>query len=339
MDITPLLSNLAELHAHVGSSIAPHVLWHIANAEGYKLPKRDYHEFSNYVVLTQKRKMTLKEYLDEIYHPILDKLSSGTRALEKAVYETFSGAYRGGITLYELRGNPMKHNKEGEVDLDHAILAMLHGMERSLLEYPKLRAGIIFCLDRQFNLKQNTVIVEKAIKYAHRGVIGIDFSNYNKNGFHYKDYAALVKKARNHGLHVTAHTGETVDTNDMWECIESIAPERIGHGIKAAYDTDLMKEIAKRNIVLEVCPLSNLVTKAVKNIDEMKHIFSQFERYGVQFTINTDWPETIEGGHLDEQFIFLYEHGLLNKEQIKKAIQTAFQATFVPNERKTNLYL
>jgi hypothetical protein len=147
------------------------VYWHIAQSEGYKLVIRDYHEFVDFLVLSPEKKMTLKEYLDKVYHPVLDKLSSGSIALEKSTYETMSGAYRSNnITLLELRGNPMKHNRDGVVDLDHAIMAMLRGMERALLEYPKLRAGVIFCLDRQFPIEKNEIIVEKAIKYRSRGL-------------------------------------------------------------------------------------------------------------------------------------------------------------------------
>src|SRR3990167_10240925 len=243
MEIQDSLKHLPELHAHISSSIAPHVYWHIANSEGYKLPKRDYHEFVKHVVLSPNRKMSLKEYLDTIYHPILNKLSAGALALEKGVYETFGGAYRSNnITLYELRGNPMKHNREGEVDLDHAIMAMLRGMEKALLEYPKLRGGLIFCMDRQYSYEKNRIIVEKAIKYHNRGIIGIDFSNYNLTRFSFKEYKSLIEKAKKTGLRITAHSGETDDTNDIWECIEYIQPERIGHGIKAAYDKKLMEE-------------------------------------------------------------------------------------------------
>jgi len=341
MELQKLLNNLPELHAHIGSSIAPHVYWHIANSEGYKLPKRDYHEFVDHVVLSPDRKMTLKEYLDTIYHPILDKLSTGAIALEKGVYETFSGAYRANhITLYELRGNPMKHNREGEVDLDHAIMAMLRGMERALLEYPKMRAGLIFCLDRQFSFEHNQIIVEKAIKYRHRGVVGIDFSNYNKSGFHFKDYVGLVQKARDNGLKITAHSGETNDTNDMWECIDTINPDRIGHGVKAAYDKKLMKELATRKITLEVCPLSNLMTTAIKDDAEMSHILQTLFAEGVQFSINTDWPETIKDGHLKQQYKYILDRKMLTEEQIKQTIHWGFDATFIPmKENSTNLYL
>jgi len=341
METTTILQKLPELHAHISSSIAPSVYWHIANSEGYKLPKRDYHEFVEHVVLSPDRKMTLKEYLDTIYHPIFNKLAAGAIALEKGVYETFSGAYRSNsITLYELRGNPMKHNREGQVDLDHAIMAMIRGMERSLLEFPKLRAGLIFCLDRQFTLEQNTIIVEKAIKYRSRGVVGIDFANYNKTGFHFKDYTHLVQTARDNGLSITAHSGETDDTNDMWECIEAINPSRIGHGVKAAYDKKLMKELADRKITLEVCPLSNLMTKAVKDDREMTFILQTLLENGVQYSLNTDWPETVKDAHLAQQYQYVLDRKMITEEQAKQIIEWGFNASFIPmKESESNLYL
>jgi adenosine deaminase len=331
---------LTELHAHLAPSISPAIYWQIAHTEGYILPRRDYSEFEKYVQLSPDRKMTLKEYLDEIYHPLLDKLSSGSVAVEKAVYETMSGAHRANnITVMELRLNPMKHNHGGDVDLDHVIMATLRGMERALLEYSKLRAGIVFIMDRHFSFEKNAIIVEKAIKYSRRGVVGIDMANYNSDDFHYKDYRDLVKKARTAGLKITAHTGETLDTNDMWECLDALNPERIGHGIRAAYDQKLMDELVKRSTVLEVCPLSNVMTKAVKDAEEMKFILQTFVKNGVKFCINTDWPEAIKDAHLTKQFEFLREYNILTEKEIATAIATGFQATFVPKKPDTNLYL
>lgn len=336
-----LFGNMADLHAHIATSIPPSVYWHIAQSEGYKLPKRDYHEFVDFLVLSPEKKMTLKEYLDAVYHPILDKLSAGSIALEKSTYETMSGAYRSNhITLMELRGNPMKHNREGKVDLDHAIMAMLRGMERALLEFPKLRAGIIFCLDRQFNLKENTIIVEKAIKYHARGVIGIDFSNYDTGKFHFKDYVSLIEKARAAGLKITAHSGETDDTNDLLDCVTYAKPDRIGHGIKAAYDKKVMKMIADSNIVLEVCPFSNLMTKAVRDNREMKHVLQTLLKNGIKITINTDWPEMIADAHLFKQYEYLARNNILTMEQIRQTIKWSFESTFINLQPEHgNLYL
>ncbi len=321
---------LAELHAHLGSSINPSVYWRIAQTQGFKLPKNDYHEFIEYITLSTEKRMTLKEYLDAIYHPVLDKLSSGTYAVETAVYEIMSGAYRNNITLIELRTNPMRHNNEGQHDLDHIIMAALRGMERALLEYKDLSAGIIFCLAREFSFEKNEIIVEKAIKYQRRGIVGIDFAGAGTDGFHYKDYAALVKKAKDAGLKVTAHSGETNDANDMWDVLEHIAPKRIGHGIKAAYDKKLMQELVKRDIVLEVCPMSNLATKAVENIDEMQFILRTFVENKIQFSINTDWPETIKNAHLWRQFAFLKENNILSEEELITCNNVGFAKTFIP---------
>src|SRR3989344_5920082 len=256
------MEEYAELHAHLSTSINPSIYWQIAHAQGFKLPKREYQDFINYITLSPQKKMQLNDYFNTIYHPLLNKLSSGTYAVEKATYEILSGAYRSNsITLLEIRNNPMKHNHEGQEDLDHIIMAMLRGMERALLEYEKLSAGLIFCMAREF-----------------------------------------------------------------------INPSRIGHGILAAYDKKLMKELVKRNIVLEICPLSNIVTKAVKNIEELKFILRTFVENKVKFCINSDWPETIESAHLWEQFEFLKKNNILSDEELKKCNQIAFKSSFVPGK-------
>ncbi|MBI2034350.1 MAG: adenosine deaminase [Candidatus Levybacteria bacterium] len=321
---------LAELHAHLSTAVNPAIYWQIAHDQGFKLPKRDFHEFINYITLSTQRRMELNEYFDKIYHPLLNKLSSGTHAVERATYEILSGAYRNNISLIELRNNPMKHNLNAELDLDHIIMAMIRGMERALLEYQKLSAGLIFCLAREFSFQQNEIIVEKAIKYHRRGVVGIDIAGPDNTKFHFKDYKKLIQQAKNKGLKITAHTGETKNANDMWEAIEFLRPDRIGHGILAAYDKKLMKELVKQNLVLEVCPLSNLATKAVKNIDELRFILRTFVENKVKFCINTDWPEVIEGAHLDEQFQFLLHEKILTEGELKQCNKTAFAATFVP---------
>lgn len=320
---------LAELHAHLSTAINPSVYWQIAHAQGFKLPKKEYSEFIDYIMLSEKKAMPLNEYLHTIYHPLLNKLSSGTYALEKAAYEIFSGGYRNGITLMELRTNPMKHNNNAELDLDHIILAMLHGMERALLEYESLSAGIIFCMAREFSYEQNAILVEKAIKYKNRGIIGIDVAGPANPDFHLKDYADLFEKARTEGLGVTIHSGEVVQANDMWDALEFGKPTRIGHGIKAAYDKELMKKLAKEKIVLEICPLSNLATQAVENTEELTFIFKTFLENGVLFTINTDWPETIENAHLWKQFQFLKDHEILTEEQLETGNQIAFSNSFI----------
>jgi len=330
---------LAELHAHLGTSVSPTVLWQIAHESGFKLPKNDFGEFKDFITLSPRRKMKLETYFSKIYWPVLDKLSSGSIAVEQATYHTMTGAYRRGITLIELRNNPMKHNRGAEYDLDHVIMAMLRGMERALLECTGLSAGLIFCMAREFPMEQNAIILDKAIKYKSRGVVGIDVAGPADAGFKMKEYAPLFQRARKAGLHITVHSGETRDANDMWDALHFAQPDRIGHGIRAAYDPSLMKELAKRRTVLEVCPMSNIVTKAVKDMAEMKHILRTLLENDVRFCINTDWPEVIENCRLNNQFAMLQDKDMLAAGELAACNQVAFDASFIPKPGGLDAYL
>ena len=331
---------LAELHAHLGTSISPAILWQIAHDAGIKLPKKEFSEFKEYIQLSTERRMPLNEYFVKIYHPVLDRLSSGVQAVEQATYQTMAGAYRmNGITLIELRNNPMKHNSDAMFDLDYITMAMLRGMERALLAYPQLSAGLIFCMAREFSVEQNSIILEKAIKYHKRGVVGIDVAGPGNSKFHFKEYAGIFKKAKKAGLKVTVHTGEQRDANDMWEALEFAQPARIGHGILAAYDKSLMKELVRRQTVLEVCPLSNLATKAVENKEELTFILRTLIENKVKFSINTDWPEIIVDCQLKTQYAFLLEEGMLTEEELIVCNRTAFEASFIPKKGGLDAYL
>ncbi|MBL8121809.1 adenosine deaminase [Candidatus Saccharibacteria bacterium] len=321
---------LAELHAHLGTSVAPPILWQIAHDRGIKLPKSEYHEFRDYITLSPERPMPLNDYFSQVYHNILDPLSSGTWAVESAVYNTMSGAYRNGIELIELRTNPMKHNFNNEVDLDHLIMAMLRGMERALLEHSKLSAGIIFCIAREFDVERNKIIIEKAIKYHKRGVVAIDIAGPGTPGFDITAYKDVFENARAAGLGITVHSGEALDANDMWEALENLRPSRIGHGILASRDPALMDELVTRGVVLEICPLSNLATAALANEEALRATLRTLVDHGVKFCINTDWPEVIEDGHLQKQYRMLLEKGMLTDAELRTSARTAFEASFIP---------
>src|SRR5213078_4678725 len=118
-----------------------------------------------------------------------------------------------------------------------------------------VRAGLILMMDRTFTAEQNTIIVEKAIHWAGRGVVGVDVAGPRVDGARY-DYTQLrpmVEEARAAGLGVTIHVGEEggdVGREEIREVAEALRPDRIGHGILAAGDAALMDELAATGIVL-----------------------------------------------------------------------------------------
>ena len=172
----PAAEGLAELHTHLGGSVASEILWSLAHEQGIALPVKDFWEFDALVTVSDPRGVENLDALDAIYH-WTELIQSSPLAVERSVHGAIGGAYRSQrITTLELRFNPMKRNRGGERDLDHIILAAIRGLDRARLEYPQVRAGLILMMDRTFDARQNAIIVDKAIAWAERGVVGIDIA-------------------------------------------------------------------------------------------------------------------------------------------------------------------
>ncbi len=317
---------LVELHCHLGGAVAPAIMWGIAHAQGIRLPTKDYWEFRDMITVSPRHGRSFDGYL-QLFH-WTELIQSSPLAIERSVYEVVGGAYRkNNVTAIELRFNPMKRNRGGEQDLDHIITAATRGMDRAVLEYP-VRPGLIFCLDRAFPYALNEIIAEKAIAYASRGVVGVDIAGPESATFRVRDYRRLFERCRRAGLGVTVHTGESGPVEEIAEVVEQLEPSRIGHGVKSAYDPRTMDMLRERDVVLEICPTSNLNTGVVASWDEFRWIFDNFRRHGVKFTVNTDGPEMLKT-YLRDELTSLGRLGILSTEEQQQSIEWARQASFV----------
>jgi adenosine deaminase len=327
---------LAELHTHLGGSVASEILWSLAHEQGIALPVKDYWEFDRLVTVSDPRGVADLDALDAIYH-WTELIQSSPMAVERSVHAAIGGAYRSqGITTFELRFNPMKRNRGGERDLDHIILAAIRGLDRARLEYPQVRAGFILMMDRTFTEHQNAVILEKAIGWAPRGIVGIDIAGPRPGGgrYPYREIAPLVEEARAAGLGVTIHVGEEggeLGVEETGEVVETLRPDRIGHGILAARDRELMAALRETGIVLEICPTSNLLTKALADEAALRETIRAFVEHGVLFTIATDGPEMMRT-HLRDELDLLRRIGALDAEELREANLRGHEASFVRSE-------
>jgi adenosine deaminase len=300
---------LAELHTHLGASVDTAVMWTLAHEQGIALPVKDYWEFVD-LVTVDARGVDGLPALDEIYH-WTELIQSSPLAVERSVHGAIGGAYRTqNITTLELRFNPMKRNRGGERDLDHTIMAAVRGLDLASLEYPRVRAGLILMMDRTFTREQNEVIVEKAIRYRGRGIVGIDIAGPRPDGgrYPYRELAPLVEEARAAGLGITIHVGEEGGADgiaEIGEVVERLRPDRIGHGILAAQDEGTMRLIREAGVVLEICPTSNLLTRALPDQDALRDTIATFVDREVPFTIATDGPEMMRTHLRDELQLLL----------------------------------
>src|SRR5947207_3878781 len=331
------MEGLAELDTHLGGSVSSDILWSLAHEQGIALPVKDYWEFDRLVTIADPRGVPDLDALDAIYH-WTELIQSSPLAVERSVHAAIGGAYRSQkITTLELRFNPIKRNRGGERDLDHIILAAVRGLDRASLEYPQVRAGLILMMDRTFSAEQNTVIVEKAVRWAPRGIVGVDIAGPRPNGarYDYRQVEPMVDEARAAGLGVTIHVGEEggdMGREEIGEVVEVLRPDRIGHGILAAGEDELMSALREAEIVLEICPTSNLLTKALADDEAVRDTLRSFVDAGVQFTIATDGPEMMHT-HLRDELDLLLRIGALEEQELDEANRRGHEASFVRGRR------
>jgi adenosine deaminase len=321
---------LAELHVHVGAAVEPSILYSMAHAQGIRLPVTGYWEFVDLVTADPSRVRTHESYL-ALFH-WTELIQSSPSAMATCVASIIGGGYRhANIDLVELRFCPAKRNRSRELDLDHIILAALHGMQRALLEYPEVRAGLILSADRTLRPEVNAAIVRKAIRYRSMGVIGVDLAGPEAMTF--GGVRALERsfaEAREAGLGVTFHTGEVAGSEDeVAEVLRRIRPDRIGHGIRAAWQPRLLEQVARDGVVLELCPTSNLRTRVIPTIEDFRFAIERLEEHGVAYTLNTDGPEFLVTDLPGERAL-LRDAGVLTDEQLARTDAVARRASFMP---------
>ncbi len=174
----------AELHAHLGSSVSVELLWDLSHEQGIRLPVKDFDSFKAWITMGETDKNVDIKEMDEKYFHWTELIQSSPAAVEKAIKSTIWTNYRkSNLTLQEVRFNPMFRNKKWEIDLDYIIVSAIHGLDYAMLQYDKVKAWIILCMDRRLSFRKNKIIVEKAIKYVK--------IEYSLNGSYYHTMVAF----------------------------------------------------------------------------------------------------------------------------------------------------
>ena len=222
----------------------------------------------------------------------------------------------------------MRRNRGGERDLDHIIMSAIWGVDRAVLEYPQVKAGIILMMHRMDSFAQNEIKIKKAIKYKSQGIIGVDVAGPNRKTFEMKKHKVLFDMARKAGLGLTVHTGEEAQLDEMRYVVRNIRPDRIGHGIQCALDPGLMKEVAKEGITLEVCPTSNIKNSVMPNAAAVRRAVRALLKNKIKFSICTDGPEMYQT-NIYKEHEFLLKNNILSQSELAQTVKWGMEASFI----------
>lgn len=317
-----------ELHRHLDISMRLSTLLEMAQLVGAENRLTTLAEFSDRMVIRQPLG-SLSEVLDTfgIVQSVLDR----PEHLERVAYETVWDCHEEGTRRVELRFSPSFVCEISKLGWVEALRAFEIGLDRALNELPAMRAGLICIASRDFGPQAVGETVEFYLEQRDR-FIAFDLAGPEK-GFPcrlFEDVFEPIRRAKKddpEGVHVTIHAGEAVGPESVWEAIELLGAERIGHGIHAFDDPALVRHLAERQICLEMCPTSNWLTGAVERLEE--HPLRAALEAGVAATINTDDP-TLFGVTLGDEVRLARQVIGLSEAQVDHSFEVAAASSFLP---------
>jgi adenosine deaminase/aminodeoxyfutalosine deaminase len=208
------------------------------------------------------------------------------------------------------------------------------GMERARLRAER-EFGItilwIFDAVRHFGVEEAARVFRKAAEMhrEHASIVGIGIGgDERRTGA--EPFRELYAEARDAGLRLTAHAGETVGPESIWGAL-NIGAERIGHGLSAQYDAELMEVLAERQVPIEICITSNVRTGSCASLPE--HPVRRYFDSGLMITLNSDDP-TLFGSDLTGEYRLAEGEFQFTQEQLRELASNSIEASFLPAERK-----
>ncbi len=272
---------MIELHLHLDGSLRPETVWELAKEQKIELPAKTVEDVRYKMEVPEDCK-TLEEYLERFDMPLM--VLQKADALERVAFELTEDLARSGVTYAEIRFAPQL-SLNGGLTQDEVTEAAIRGVKRGMEQYPQIRVGLILCCMRgDTNEELNMQTVETAKKYLGDVVCAVDIAGA-ESLFPTELFAPVFAKVREYGIPMTIHAGEAAGPDSMRTAL-SYGTKRIGHGVAAATDPELVKTLAEEGITLEVCVTSNYQTKVVPSIEA--HPIKKLFDAGVHVTVNSD---------------------------------------------------
>ncbi|MCH5171464.1 MAG: adenosine deaminase [Erysipelotrichales bacterium] len=319
---------MIDLHLHLDGSISPNTLIRIAKKENIKIPTFDELELIKFLQCPIDCK-SLNDYLTRFDLPGL--VMQTKYGLSEVMYDLLKRLNEQGIIYTEIRFAPQLHLKQG-LSQEEVVEAVLEGMNKAMVDYPIKAQVILCCMRGEFNHELNLETVRVAKKYLNAGVCAIDLAGAEAL-FKTHTFKKEFELAKELEIPFTIHAGESDSIDSIKTAIE-FGAKRIGHGIRAVDDEDFMKYLAENKIGIEMCPTSNLQTKAVQNIEE--YPLKTFMKHGMLVTINTD-NMTVSQTNIEKEFKLLEDKLNLTPQEKEKLLRNAVEISFTNDKIKEEL--
>ena len=311
------------LHVHLDGSLRPETVYEWLKEEGKDISIEEVKE----LLMVDRDCRDLNQYLEKFNLP-LEVLQTEDH-IEQATFELFEDLAKQNVIYGEVRFAPSLHTKKG-LNYNKIVEAAIRGMNKSKEQYD-IEGGLILCCMRgNDNKEANLQTVKTAKEYLDKGVCALDLAGAEAL-FPTSNFEDEFKLAKQLDIPFTIHAGEAAGPESIKKAIE-FGTKRIGHGIRCLEDPNLALELLRRDIALEICPTSNLQTKAV----EGKYPLEEIYRKGIPVTINTD-NDTVSNTNILEEYKWVLENTNLGIDDLINMNLAGIRNAFTTPQKRAAL--
>src|SRR5712691_6657131 len=306
-----------ELHLHAAGSVRPATMRAFVAADGLPSTLAD-------AYAPAATAEGLPSYLTRF--AAWDATVLSPERLARVIAELSADLRTDGVVYAEVRLRP-------PTDDDGLWHAMMEAAVQAARAATTPTLGFIAVMLRGWTADRGEREARRAAAWSGRGIVALDVAGDEAIGG-FATLAPATRIAREAGLAIATHAGETGGAAAVREALTLLAPDRIAHGVGAAVDPELVAELCNRQIHLEMAIRSNVQTGTVKN--PSRHPFAALLREGVSVGLNTD-NRTISGTTLSDEYALAADALSLGWAELAQATVLATQATFAPADTKREL--
>jgi len=326
------------LHLHLDGSVRPATLWELLEERRRRPDAGDtLGEFAGLRSEDDVRRWievgddcrSLGEYLARFELPLA--VMQDADSMERIAYELVQDAAAENVRYMEVRFAPILHTREG-MSMRGAAEAIVAGLRRGQREFG-VRSGVIACCMRHVDPADNVAMVRAMEPLAGDGVVAIDLAG-DEGAFPGQRHRDALSLAHDIGFHVTVHAGEARGAAEIRYALETLDAARIGHGVRLEEDPELMEYVIRERISLDMCPSSNVQTKAVPSLSE--HPLRRYFDLGIPLTLATD-NRLVSGTTLTDEYLLAHHELAFTWEELTRVARMGFEAAFLPWPEKRAL--
>lgn len=317
-----------DLHCHLDGSLRLNTILDLAVKQKVRLPAEDPDALFKLIYPGESCR-SLEDYLKAF--DITLAVMQTEEALYRTAFELAEDAWKENVRYIEVRYSPMLHTRNG-LKLTAIVEAVLAGLRQAKRKYG-IRYGVILCGIRSISAESSVRMAELCVAYKNRGVVGFDLAGAEYN-FPAKDHKEAFQLILNNNVNCTAHAGEAYGPESIAQAIHFCGAHRIGHGTRLRENGDLLNYVNDHRIPLEICPSSNIQTRAAESW--ASHPLPFYFSYGLRVTINTD-NRLITDTTVSKELWLCHQHYGFTLEDIKEIIVSGFKSAFLPYREKADL--